>query len=82
MLTSPTDKLSRNKQIVGERLVTTGLSVAYRDPAYPSHGPVVKALSRDAAGLHLEYDREISYDQEEISGFYFCCLPFDRCDDR
>merc|ERR550519_1692213 len=51
----------RNKQIVGERLVTTGLSVAYGDPEYPTHGPVVKTLSRDAAGsLHLEYDREIS----------------------
>ena len=73
---------SRNKQIVGQRLSISAMNVAYGDANYPSNGPLVKSLSLDDAGLHLEYDREISYDQAETSGFYYCCLPFDQCDDR
>ena len=29
----------------------------------------------------ITYDQMISYDDSEISGFYYCCTAFDSCDD-
>ena len=71
--------LSRNKQIVGERLFYSGMNVAYGDTSFPSNGPVpiLSDVHRDS--LRLVYDQAITYDQTEISGFYYCCDNFVDC---
>merc|ERR1719323_2979336 len=30
--------------------------------------------------LSLTYDQEITYNNNEISGFYYCCTEYDECD--
>ena len=71
----------RYKQIVGQRLAIAGMNVVYCDKNYPTNGPMVtKADLIEGPILSLVYDQEISYNNEEKSGFYYCCwLDFNEC---
>ena len=70
------------KQIVGQRLATAGMNVVYNDKSFPTNGPMVeKSEVLEGPILSLVYDQEITYNNEEISGFYYCCmLDYNDCD--
>ena len=70
----------RNKQIVGERLSMTGGLVAYGLEG-PLQGPVPVDVSPDGQEFTAQfgYDVDISYNNEETSGFWVCCSEFDEC---
>merc|ERR1719239_1464959 len=64
----------RFKQVVGERLATAGMNVAYGVESFPSQGPVVNLGEILANGDHkLTYDQPFTYDNSELSGFFSCC---------
>ena len=69
----------RYKQIVAERLATAGLRVAYGREELPANGPFPTGFTVNPGeedGLQVvvvEYDTELTYDNTEISGFYYCC---------
>merc|ERR1712020_814586 len=69
------------KQIVGERLSVAAMNVAYGDSTFPSNGPeVLEASVIEGPILSLKYNEPITYDNTEISGFYYCCIDYERCD--
>ena len=59
------------------------MNVAYGDVNYPSNGPlpVHVDVCTDSATtyINITYDKQISYNNTEISGFYYCCQGSD-CD--
>jgi len=66
----------RYKQVIGERLATAGMAVAYGLDSFPSQGPIVTALDILGDGeLQLTYDQDFTYDDSELTGFYHCCAP-------
>lgn len=70
------------KQIVGERLAIAGMHVVYEDESYPACGPRVKSSELlEGPILSLEYTQDIIYNNDEISGFYYCCMEdYYECD--
>ena len=70
----------RNKQIIGERLSITGGLVAYGLEG-PLQGPVPDYVLTNSLEfiVEFEYDYDISYNNEETSGFWVCCSEFDEC---
>ena len=70
------------KQIIGERLFITGMRMAYRNEEYPTGGPRVidRSVTDDKTMLTVTYSQPITYDQSEISGFYYCCIEYQQCD--
>jgi len=72
----------RYKQVVGERLSVSGMNVVYNDKSYPANGPLVAQMEVTSGPvLQLKYDQDISYTNEEISGFFYCCtFDFEECD--
>merc|ERR1719167_1887189 len=76
----------RYKQIVAERLAMAGLNVAYGMKTYPTNGPYIQSINLSSSvhndGLvFITYDRNITYNDSELSGFYYCCSDFEMCDD-
>jgi len=64
----------RYKQVVGERLATAGMNVAYGDESFPSQGPIGQLGANFPNGDYsLTYDQPFTYDDSELSGFFFCC---------
>jgi len=64
----------RFKQVIGERLATAGMNVAYGMEGFPSQGPVGSSGEILANGdFKLTYDQAFTYDNSELSGFFFCC---------
>merc|ERR1711962_896152 len=62
------------KQVVGERLATAGMNVAYGDESFPSQGPIGQLGANFPNGDYsLTYDQPFTYDDSELSGFFFCC---------
>merc|ERR1712080_551832 len=60
----------RYKQVIGERLATAGMAVAYGLDSFPSQGPIVTALDILGDGeLQLTYDQDFTYDDSELTGF-------------
>ena len=56
---------------------------AYGSTEYPTHGPRLlesNIMESPPPIVSLKFDRPISYDQSEISGFYYCCLDYEECD--
>jgi len=71
----------RYKQIVGERLATVGMNIVYGDQSFPVNGPMISGTDvLSGPVLSLTYDQEITYNNNEISGFYYCCTEYDECD--
>merc|ERR1712226_313277 len=71
----------RYKQIVAERLATAGMNMVYGDNSFPLNGPMVDTIEMLSGPiLSLKYDQEITYNNEEISGFYYCCTEYEECD--
>jgi sialate O-acetylesterase len=72
----------RYKQIVGQRLAIAGMNVAYGNSSFPANGPHPKELNViGGPTVSLKYNQKITYNQTEISGFYYCCLDeFEHCD--
>ena len=72
----------RYKQIVGKRLSIAGMNVAYGNATFRTNGPFVTSLDLiSGTTVSLTYNQQITYDQAEISGFYYCCKDdFDYCD--
>jgi len=76
----------RYKQIAAERLAIAGLNVAYGLPEFPSNGPfpaeVILAISKEMqAVVTVIFDADITYNDVEISGFYYCEEDIDACDE-
>jgi len=70
------------KQIVGRRLATTGMAVAYGDPGYPTQGPIVEDVELLTGGyIRLRYDQAFTYNNSDLSGFFYCCGPQGYCRD-
>jgi len=72
----------RYKQIVGERLAIAGMNVAYGDESFPTNGPFPVDGSLDEGWYTLIYDQDLTYDDSEITGFYYCCTAYEECDFR
>ena len=36
-------------------------------------------LSSDGRSLELDYDQRVTYGSNQLSGFYYCCLPDEQC---
>ena len=76
----------RYKQIVAERLVTAGMNIVYGDQSFPTNGPLVAKTEvefdpiRPGPKLVVTYNQKITYNNDEISGFYYCCTDYDDCD--
>jgi len=70
------------KQVVGQRLSTAGMNVVYGDESFPTTGPMVESSEvLEGPILSLTYDQEITYNNDEISGFYYCCMSdYNECD--
>jgi len=68
----------RYKQIVGERLSISGGNVAY-GLSTPTNGPFPVTVTVVNNIADITYDQEFTYNNNEISGFYICCLEFDEC---
>merc|ERR1712179_500327 len=58
------------------------MNVVYNDKLYPANGPLISGVEvLSGPVLSLTYDQDISYNNEEISGFFYCCtFDFDECD--
>ena len=63
----------RYKQIIGERLAFTGLNVAYGLEEFPKSGPIVTDISSNDGGMVVSYDKDIIFNNSELSGFFLCC---------
>jgi len=64
----------RFKQVVGERLATAGMNIAYGVESFPSQGPVSQMVEILANGDYkLTFDQPFTYDNSELSGFFSCC---------
>jgi len=74
----------RYKQIVGERLALSGLHVAYGQEQFPLYGPFPVDLqpsrTKEGETLTIVYDRDFTYSDDEISGFYYCNMAPEECD--
>ena len=71
----------RYKQIVGERLAISGGNVAYNLNT-PTNGPFPNSVSlKDDHLVEVIYDQTFTYNNNETSGFWYCCYEFDRCND-
>lgn len=70
------------KQVAGQRLAIAGMHVAYEDKSYPANGPrVASSVVLEGPIVSLTYDQTITYNNDEISGFYYCCMiDFNDCD--
>jgi sialate O-acetylesterase len=76
----------RYKKIVAERLSLAGLNVAYGITKYPTNGPYIQSINltplmQNEGLVTITYDQSITYDDTEISGFYYCCTEYASCDD-
>ena len=69
----------RYKQIVGERLSISGGNVAYGLSELPTNGPFPLSVTVVNDVADITYDQEFTYNNNEISGFYICCLKFNEC---
>eukprot|EP00092_Neocalanus_flemingeri_P021849 GFUD01023702.1.p1 GENE.GFUD01023702.1~~GFUD01023702.1.p1 ORF type:complete len:260 (-),score=43.69 GFUD01023702.1:3-740(-) len=63
----------RFKQIVGERLAYAGLNIAYGLDGFPVNGPSGHDITETDTTYVLGYDKDITYDSSELSGFFYCC---------
>jgi len=73
----------RYKQIVSERLSIAAMNMVYGKDEFPTNGPMVNNIELlEGPILSLTYDQQVSYNNEEISGFYYCCTDYDRCDEQ
>jgi len=64
----------RFKQVIGKRLATAGMNVAYGMEGFPSQGPVGNTAEILANGDYkLTYNQPFTYDNSELTGFFFCC---------
>jgi len=75
----------RYKKIVAERLSYAGLNIAYGMKNYPTNGPYFEsfrlASETENEGLvTITYDQDIIYDNQEVSGYYYCCSDYASCD--
>ena len=84
---SPTETVHpRYKEIVAERLALSGMNIAYGRREYPTNGPYIQSINltplmNNEGLVTITYDQSITYDDSEITGFYYCCSVFDSCDD-
>ena len=39
-------------------------------------------MVRSEGLIIITYDQDIIYNDQEISGYYFCCTEYDLCDDK
>jgi len=69
----------RFKQVIGERLAIAGMKVAYGQEDFPSSGPGITDLFVSESGFLLFYDEPFTYDDSELTGFYYCCGPLGFC---
>ena len=77
----------RNKQLVSQRLATSGLNVAYGKADYPTNGPLPKSIQFTSAGLfnfaEVTFDQQITFEEMESNGFYYCCeYNYQDCDPK
>jgi hypothetical protein len=58
------------------------MNVVYKHSDFPTNGPIVEWSDiLEGPILSLKYDQEIVYNNEELSGFYYCCkLDYYDCD--
>ena len=70
----------RNKQIIGERLSMTGGLVAYGLEG-PLQGPIPVSVVPNSQEFTVAFgfDTDITYNNEETSGFWVCCYELDQC---
>ena len=70
----------RNKQIIGERLSMTGGLVAYGLEG-PLEGPIPVGVTPNNQEFTVEFatNVDITYNNEETSGFWVCCNELDQC---
>ena len=64
---------------MGERLSISGGNVAYGLSELPTNGPFPETITVVNDVADITYDQEFTYNDNEISGFYICCLEFDEC---
>ena len=73
----------RYKQIIAERLSIAGMNVAYGYEApYAPYGPIPLLTDFQIADMQMviTYDKPITYNNSEISGFYVCTAMAEDCD--
>lgn len=64
----------RYKQVVAERLAVAGLNVAYGMSQFPASGPTApQPRLVDTSQVQFEFDRPVTFDSSELTGFYSCC---------
>ena len=57
----------------------SGGNVAYGLSQLPTNGPFPQSILVDENLATITYDQEFTYNDNEICGFYICCLEFDEC---
>ena len=77
----------RNKQLVGQRLASAGLNVAYGKTDFPSNGPYPVSIEFISAGLfnlaEITFNEPIAFEEKESNGFYYCCeSDYQDCDPK
>ena len=77
----------RNKQLVTQRLTTSGLNIAYGKTSFPTNGPFPVSIQFTPAGLinyaEITFGEPIVFDAKENNGFYYCCEEdYQLCDQR
>ena len=53
--------------------------MAYGLTELPTNGPFPLSVTVVNDVADITYDQEFTYNNNEISGFYICCLEFDEC---
>jgi len=76
----------RYKKVVAERLAVAGLNIAY-GLDFPTSGPFPLSIESDGDAIIITYDKEPTYNANEMSGFYYCycgsemsCSQLEECD--
>ena len=70
---------SRYKHVVGKRLAISGANVAY-GMGTPTNGPFPNlVIVKDNSTVEVTYDQIFTYNNDETSGFWYCCYEFDEC---
>ena len=70
----------RYKQIVGERLSISGGNIAY-GLSTPTNGPFPTSITQSNPIVEVTYDQAFTYNNNETSGFWYCCYEFDECNE-
>lgn len=74
--------LFRYKHIVARRLSIVGANVAYGIKSNPTNGPFPTDLTvQGRTSVIVHYKENITYNNQETSGFSVCCISYSECDE-